>query len=124
MIRIGMFTLLLMYAGWLNAGRLHTERWYQAQWCDWITEHRLIDGTRVDCLTPDHAIEIDFAGKWYEGVGQALHYARLTGRRPGVLLIIEQPDDCRYLARLRNLAGWNQPRLTVWSTGPAADLCQ
>jgi len=124
MIRLGVFALLLGYAGWLNAGHLHSERWYQAQWCEWIAEHRLEDGTRVDCLTPDHAIEVDFAHKWYEGVGQALHYSRLTGRCPGVLLIIEHPDDCKYLARLRALAAGNRPRLTVWSTGPAAALCQ
>lgn len=122
MIRLGIFALLLGYAGWLNADHLHSERWYQEQWCEWIIEHRLSDGTRVDCLTPDHAIEVDFAGKWYEGVGQALHYARMTGRSPGVLLIIEQPDDCKYLARLQALS--NRPRLTVWSTGPAAALCQ
>ncbi|MBZ0308648.1 MAG: hypothetical protein K8I82_21455 [Anaerolineae bacterium] len=124
MIRIGIFAVLALYAGWLNAGHQHTEKWYQDQWCDWLTEHVLEDGTRVDCLTPDHAIEVDFARKWYEGVGQALHYARMTDRCPGVLLIIEHPDDCKYLKRLQSLSTNNRPQLKVWSTGPYAVRCE
>ena len=70
----------------------HTERWYQQQWCaqhGGVAEYVLPDKTRVDCLTTTHAWEFDFASKWYEGVTQALHYGRLTGKRPGLVLILE-----------------------------------
>ena len=33
------------------------------------------DGTRCDILTSTHAIEVDFAKKWAEAIGQSLNYA-------------------------------------------------
>jgi hypothetical protein len=58
----------------------------------------LEDGTRVDCLTSREAIEVDFSNKWAEAIGQALSYARQTGKRPGVLLIVG-PKSNQHLAR-------------------------
>jgi len=80
------------------------ERDYQENFCDGIgvMEYRLEDGTRVDCLTETHAWEIDFQEKWAESVGQALHYARMTGKRAGVLLIGDNAD--RYAERIRLLS--------------------
>ncbi len=101
------------------------EATYTAAWCTargGQVEVRLADGTRADCLTPTHAVEVERARRWYEAVGQALHYAQLTGRQPGIVLIVERPDDCRYLARLRaalarvRVAG--RP-IRVWTTGLA-----
>ena len=40
------------------------------------------DGTRCDILTATHAIEVDFAKKWAEAIGQSLNYAMQTGKRP------------------------------------------
>lgn len=63
-------------------------------------EHRVTHG-RVDILTEEYAIEVDFCKsskrKEYEAVGQAIRYSRLTGRRPAVLLIIENADDYKYV---------------------------
>ena len=64
----------------------------------------LKDGTRVDCLTSTHAIEVDFANKWAESIGQSLFYAEMTGKKPGVYLIIESDRDYRYLKRLKLVA--------------------
>ena len=50
-------------------------------------ERRLWDNTRVDILTLDWAIEVDWAPKWAEGIGQALWYATVTGKKPGVCLL-------------------------------------
>lgn len=33
----------------------------------------LKDKTRIDCLTAEYAIEVDFAKKGAEGIGQALY---------------------------------------------------
>jgi hypothetical protein len=66
-------------------------------------EYRLFDKTRVDCLTDDYAIEVDFAKKWAESVGQSLYYADVTGKNPGVGLIVGKKDK-RYLKRLNRLA--------------------
>ena len=71
----------------------------------------LTDRTRVDCMTPTHVIEVDYDYKWYEGVGQALHYATVTGKRPGVALIVS-PGNRRYIERLLRLHV--HPRITVF----------
>ena len=100
------------------AGHLHPERYYQERWCNEIggqMEVVLDDGTRVDCLTDEYAVEVDFAKKWAEGIGQALYYAEKTGRRPGVLLIMENDKDARYLDRLDVVA--DEYLIQVWTTG-------
>ncbi len=108
--------------------RLQPEADYVAAWCTaqgGREEVRLSDGTRADCVLPRYAVEADFANKWYEGVGQAAHYAQLLQKRPGVLLILEHSDDCRYLTRmcdtLTGVRVREQP-IRVWTTGPVSCL--
>jgi len=48
-----------------------------------------------------YAIEYDFANKWAEGIGQAMYYAAVTGRIAGVVLILENPGDCRHVAKIK-----------------------
>ena len=72
----------------------HNESSYQHAWCSMhhgIEEYENRDKTRVDCLTATHAVEFDFANKWAESIGQALHYQRMTGKRAKVVLILEKP---------------------------------
>jgi len=98
------------------AAHVHKEKEYQASWCarvGGVTEYRLEDGTRVDCLTDTHAIEFDFAPKWAESIGQALYYSQMTGKRPGVVLIMENEGDARYLHRLNAVA--KEHDITVWT---------
>lgn len=67
------------------AAHLHPEKAYQQAWCDsndGVMEVVLSGGSRVDCLTETHAIEVEFAEKWKEAVGQALYYGKKTGRAP------------------------------------------
>jgi len=85
-----------------QAKRLQKEREYQQAWCNergGVTEFRLDDGTRVDCVTKQYAVEFDFADKWAESVGQAIYYAVRLGLTPGVVLIFESDKACRYLDR-------------------------
>jgi len=92
--------MLLFVASTAAAGHIYKERDYQEVWCKQaggITEYVLDDGARVDCLTDDYAIEFDFAPKWAEAVGQSLYYALKTGRKPGIVLILEKKEDRRFL---------------------------
>ncbi len=96
-----------------------SERAYQEEWCadvGGVVEYTLPDRTRVDCLTGEYAIEVDFASKWAEAVGQSLYYSEMTGRRPGVLLILEDEGGSRHLERLVVLA--RRFGIQVWTTGP------
>ncbi len=67
-------------------------------------EYGLQDRTRVDCLTSNYAFEIDFGHKAFEAVGQALYYAMMTGRKPGIVLIQETKYDNAYIGRIKKLA--------------------
>jgi hypothetical protein len=72
-------------------------------WCKKVKgqeEVVLSDGSRCDCLTQTHAVEVEFAKKWAEAVGQSLHYSALTGKRAKILLIIKKPKDMIYYTRL------------------------
>lgn len=85
------------------------ERYYQSQWSikhGGITEYRLDDNSRVDILTDDYAIEVDFCShKIYEAVGQSLYYAYKTHKQPAILLIIEndKPSTIAALKRAKYL---------------------
>lgn len=99
--------LLLLLAlpclAWAASPHEHPERWYQERWCAGrgTMEVVLPDRSRVDCLTEIHAVEFDFGHKWAEAIGQALNYSAQTGKRPGIVLILERPGDERYLERIR-----------------------
>jgi hypothetical protein len=102
-----------------RAGHLHPEKDYQEAWCaehGGETEYRLPDQTRVDCLTSTHAVEVDFAPKWAESVGQTLYYAEQTGMCPGILLIMEGEGDDRYLKRVKVLA--LEYDIDLWTMSP------
>ena len=82
------------------------EAYYVSQWCrdDFgKTEVPLWDNTRVDCLTKDYAIEFDFAHKWAEGVGQSLYYAKMTGKKPALVLILKDISDYKYVKRVERV---------------------
>ncbi len=105
----------LAYSGQAQA----LESDYAEPWCaarGGVNEKVLTDRTRVDCLLPRYAVEVDFAPKWAEAMGQALHYGRMTGRTPAVLLILRKPGDERFARRLQaDALHWGLP-LVVWTT--------
>ncbi len=98
----------------MPAKRLHSERYYQEQGCTGLTEYRLPDRTRVDCLTDEYATEFDFGDKWAEAIGQSLHYGRMTERKPGIVLIMESPKDEKYYRRLMDNIQFYDLPITVW----------
>lgn len=91
-----------------TTGHKHNEASYQTVWCkshNGIMEYKNRDYTRVDCLTKDNAVEFDFAKKWAESVGQALHYQLMTGKRGKVVLILEKSTyKSTYYRRVETLA--------------------
>lgn len=113
------FMLAVLACASVSSSTLLAERAYQTQWCakkGGVTEFTLPDRTRVDCVTDEYAVEVDFAIKWAEAVGQALYYSVRTEKKPGILLIMEQESDARYLDRLRAVT--DRLGITVWTITP------
>ena len=98
--------LLLPNLSHIEAAHPHPEQWYAqraAESYNGLAEFRMPDGTLCDVLTPRHAIEVEFALKWSEAIGQSLHNAFQTGRLAGILLILTEPEEERYLDQLNKL---------------------
>ncbi len=111
-------TVLLLLCPRLEA-RPYKERAFQEKWCrkaGGVMEYVLPDRTRVDCVTPEFAVEVDFASKWAEAVGQALYYSIMTEKRPGILLIMEGEGDRRFLDRALVIS--KRLGITVWTIAP------
>lgn len=107
--------LLLACPAW--AGHAHPEKFYQEIWCErqaGVLEKIMPSGSRCDCLTDTHAVEFDFAYKWAESIGQSLNYAAQTGRRAGIVLILEKPDDKRYVKQVLIVRDFNKLALDLW----------
>ena len=79
-----------------------------------ITEYILSDKTRVDIFTETVAYEVDFARKWAEGIGQALHYSTMTSRDAGLILIIEKDSDEKYIERVLHIMKIKSLRLVLY----------
>jgi len=110
------FVIFVLLTFSLEAKHLHKEKYYQQQFCKemrGIQEYRLKDNSRVDCLTSEYAIEVDFAKKWTEAIGQSLYYSLMTGKKAGIYLIIESPKEYIYLNRLKKVA--KKFNIEVWT---------
>ncbi len=111
--------ILFLLSSFVFAKHLHPEKYYQDIWCNknqGQTEVKLIDDTRIDCLTKTHAIEFDFASKWAEAIGQSLHYSNMTKRNAGIVLIIEKSDDYKYFNKIKPLC--EKYQITLWEMKP------
>ncbi len=88
----------------------HNEKSFQHAHCSsiyGIEEYELKDKTRVDCITDEYAIEYDFINKKYEGIGQALYYGFMTGKKPKLVLILDKNQIDRqipYCDRINKMA--------------------
>jgi len=107
----------------INARHDYPERYYQEKWCQAVggqAEVILPDRTRCDCLTETHAIEFDFGSNWAEAIGQSLYYSLQTGRRAGIVLIIETPEERRFWIRLNTTINHFNLPIDAWSMGEGA----
>ena len=99
------------------APKTGSEAWYQKIWCEGKNgqlEYKLNNSSRADCLTPKYAIEMDFAHKWHEAIGQSLSYAKKTKRKAGIVLILRSEKDRAFLLELQKTIRYFHLPITVW----------
>lgn len=78
----------------------------------------LADMTRADCVTEEYAVEFDFGSKWAEAIGQSLYYSLQTGKKAGVVLIIESKKDYKYWIRLNTTIDQHHLPIKTWKVTP------
>ena len=62
------------------------------------------DASRVDILNDEYAIEADWSHKWAEAVGQSLYYSILTGKKPGIILLVkDKKKESKYIYRCQTV---------------------
>lgn len=69
-------------------GKLPEAYWQHAfneVFADGATEV-IVEAGRADIVNSTYAIEVDKIQKWHEAIGQALHYAKETGKQPAIAL--------------------------------------
>jgi hypothetical protein len=72
------------------------------------------DLSRVDMVTSTHAIEVDFSRKWPEAVGQSLYYSILTGKKPGIVLLVKDVGkERRYVFRCQAVCAKHDIKLWI-----------
>ncbi len=99
-------------------------KYYQKLWCKKYQgrkSERLNDGTRCDCQTSEYVFKIDYSFNWKKSIGQALHYALQSGKRAGIVLVLEKERERVYLRQLEMLVDYFQLPLDVWSIGPGKE---
>lgn len=112
--------IAIVAVNFLQAQHVIAADWAEADYQAYIleemggeSEYRLPDGARVDILTPEYAIEVDFSYKWAESIGQALYYAEKTGKIPGIVLILaKRKNHDSYIRRLLFVA--RRYKIVVW----------
>jgi hypothetical protein len=116
LIGILVFILLVLPVS-AGAERTHSKRWYQDRWCAKnFGEGRVTVSDVYDCLSEKYVIEFDYADKWYESIGEALHYAMQTGKRAGIVLIMEREKDVKYWTKLNKTIRHYRLPIDTWST--------
>lgn len=72
----------------------------------------------VDILTEQYAIEVEFANKWKQAIGQSIWYGMQTSKKPGIVLIKEKSADEKYVLQLGSALGYaglsKQIKVWVW----------
>ncbi len=69
---------------------------------------------RADLVSDDYAIEVDKLDNFHEAIGQALHYAKETGKKPAIAIFIvdHRPGDKEKLKYVMWLC--NYYKIKVW----------
>ena len=74
----------------------------------------LWDNTRVDLVNETYAIEVDWADKYAQGIGQALYYSIVTNLKPGLILLVKNKEkDRKYIYRAQTVCAKYGIRLWV-----------
>jgi hypothetical protein len=120
-MKLSLTLAVLLFASTANAERIRPESHYRDIWCKehfGKTEVQLEGRTRADCVTDLYAVEIEFADKWKEAIGQSLWYAMQTGKNAGIVLILEGTRQNKYWIRLNSVILQYKLPIQAFRVGP------
>jgi hypothetical protein len=110
-----------------RAPRRNEDSWQHRYCVGMKLEQTVPYGGRVDCLSTEFAIEVDWAEHWAEALGQSLYYAGATGRKPAIILICPSSEVhaeglCRSdMYRLEEALKFVNTHVELWECFPDTD---
>ncbi|MBT5469841.1 MAG: hypothetical protein HOK41_04500 [Nitrospina sp.] len=102
-----------------------SEAEYQKEWCakhNGEIDYKTQESSTVDCLTDNYSIEFDFAEKWVQAMKKSRHQSLSTGKAPGVVLILQNSADEKYLFKLREVVEKRRLGIKIWAVGRDVEL--
>lgn len=99
---------VLILAPALTSAAKRPISYYKNKWCQRMSGktdviyHKVV----LDCATNDYIFIFEYSYRWRNAIGKALYYSLETGKRPGVVLIIEKPREQFYFKLMKNLISY------------------
>ncbi len=90
---------------------------YEKKWCkdhNGVSQVKMSDGTFAGCITSTHAVAFEFARNWKDALGAALYSSFETGKKAGIVLIIENEKDLEYWKRLNSTIAHFKMPIDTW----------
>lgn len=109
--------VLLLAASSARAGSPTENQWARSNANRYRAEVEVVqwEQSRIDYVTNDYVIEIDWAKKWHEGIGQSLYYAiLLPEKKPALILLVKDwKTDRRFCLRAQSVCAKYGIRLFI-----------
>ena len=107
------------------AKSLKNEAEYKKEWCakyNGAVDYKTQDKTTVDCITDTHAIEFEYGKNWNPAIRKSRQLSMSVGKTPGVVLILENSKDEKYLYKLREINEKRRLGIKIWTVGIDVEL--
>lgn len=109
--------LTVALSGLSFAEELRDRRSYRDEWCEknqGQTDAVMTERMTCDCLTETHAVRVDFGREWTRALGFAMHYSMKTGKRGGVVLVLDKSRDYMQWIRLNTVIEHYKLPIDAW----------
>lgn len=113
MVTIVVIILLLIICSTVFS-QVKNEKYFQkiaAKELNGTIEYVLFDKSRVDIVTFEYAIEVDYCYKWSESIGQSIYYSLITKKKPAIIMIYKGFNDYVYIKRVTKVCQYLGIRL-------------
>lgn len=107
-VRFTIFLLLLTLIPGVALSGKRSFNYYKQRWC-----HKLSGRTDIlhhdvvlECATNDYIFIFEYSYRWKNAIGKALYYSLETGKRSGIVLILEKKREQFYYKQMKNLISY------------------
>jgi hypothetical protein len=111
--------IVLLLASLISYSQLpkQLEKYYTGKFATIVngkTQQYLSNKRYADIITDTFAIEVEFANKFPESIGQALDYSMITYKKAGIVLIVNGRNDDKYVDELMEIIYYHKLQITLW----------